>query len=310
MSDTSPSPGGGLIVPRLTVAAIAAWLSRLPPEYKSSRTRLHINLYTFVLESFLGREWVENNVFAHGLNPGLKSDFGFLEVDFSASDKDVQTPLFRIFDLSEILLNLQMVEGFDDCLNRLKSGDQDQIEATFAELQVAKLLYIHEQKFRFVARAGQTQTDYDYEIDFAGGWRACAEAKCKLESTDIDPLSVKRSLQKARRQLPRDRPGIIFVKVPQHWFTSSNQMTDELRKVTRDFLRSTTRVASVKYYVSHLSLANQQVAHRHATDEIDNPDAAFTRKHWVIFKGYPVPREWDGMPPAWIRLMRIAQGAM
>ena len=33
------------------------------------------------------------------------------------------------------MINLQFVEGFDDCIRRLRTGDEEQIEATYAELQ-------------------------------------------------------------------------------------------------------------------------------------------------------------------------------
>jgi hypothetical protein len=143
-------------------------------------------------------------------------------MDFS-TDEARETKTLRIFDLAEILLNLQMVEGFDGCVARLRRADAQQVESTFAELQVGKLLYVHDVDFEFVVRTDEKGADYDYDIDFHGGWRACAEAKCKLESTEINPRSVRATLNEARKQLPKDRPGIIFVKIPQHWFERRNR---------------------------------------------------------------------------------------
>ena len=305
MSDGAGKPRG-LLVPQLTTDKVRAWFAAIPEKYKGDRGTRNCNIFSYIIREFLGQAWVDRHLVAHAKQPDLPTPFGFFELDF-ASDEIRETKTFRMFDLSEILMNLQLVEGFGTCVERLKTGDDKQIEATFAELQVGKLLYIHDLIFRFATNQSGAATNYDYEIDFPGGWTACAEAKCKLESTDINPLSIKRSLDEARKQLPYDRPGIIFVKVPQHWFISGNQMAGELRTITQEFLRNTKRVVSVKFYVSHLSLAKQQVAHRHATDEIDNPDTRFARKHWNIFKGHHVPPEWDGMPPKWIRLLDFGE---
>ena len=133
----------------------------------------------------------------------------------------------------------------------------------------------------------------------------CADAKCKIEANNIDPASVRNTLDSARDQFPKDKPGVIFVKVPQHWFARPG-MTADLRKVARDFLRGTGRIVSVKYYVSHVTFVNQQTVHRHAFDEIDNPNNRFPpNRNWDFFRGYHVPDEWNGMPPKWIRLMHF-----
>jgi hypothetical protein len=293
-----------LIVPRLTTDDLRAWLAKLPPEYTQDYGRRHFNLFTHVIHEFLGKEWLNKNLFAHALRPDLARPFGFLELDF-ATDEIRENKSLRIFDLAEILLNLQLIEGFDDCLKRLRDADAEQVESTFAELQVGKLLYIHDVNFRFVPQTGEKGADYDYDVEFAGGWKAAAEAKCRIESQSINPKAVKSLLDQARKQLPENKPGIIFVKVPQHWFVARNEMAAELRAITREFLRGTGRVVSVKFYVSHVSLANQQTIHRHAYDELNNPNARFARKYWDIFKGYYVPKEWNGMPPKWIRLMNF-----
>jgi hypothetical protein len=49
-------------------------------------------------------------------------------------------------DLAEMLFNLQDVRGFDACIQRMRTG---QIEATYAELEIAKSLCAHQVKFTF-----------------------------------------------------------------------------------------------------------------------------------------------------------------
>ena len=97
----------------------------------------------------------------------------------------------------------------------MRSG---QVEATFAEFDFARFLYIHDIVFKFVTPIGMTGKDYDFGIVYADGREACADAKCRLEGTDIRADTVRNSLNKARtNNLPPDKPGIVFVKVPQTW---------------------------------------------------------------------------------------------
>ena len=60
-------------------------------------------------------------------------------------------------------------------------------------------------------------SDYDVEVFYPDGFAEPADAKCKFETTEINPQSILSSLEKARKQLPDDRAGIIFTKVPQSW---------------------------------------------------------------------------------------------
>jgi len=58
-------------------------------------------------------------------------------------------------------------------------------------------------------------SDYDVEVFYPDGFAVLADAKCKFEATEINPQSILISLEKARKQLPDDRAGIIFTKVPR-----------------------------------------------------------------------------------------------
>ena len=296
------SEGGNrpkLIVPQLTVDDLRGYLARTRPELIADRGRRHFVLFMYILRKLVGSYWAEKNITgsAQG-SEKLPGPRGYLELDFSA-DEIRETKTLRLYDLAEIIFNLQTVEGFDECMRRLRTASGGQVEATYAELQVAKLLYVHDMDFRFVVPSGKKGDDYDFEIKFSGGWVACADAKCKIETTTVDPNSVRSSLEQARQQLPPDRPGIIFVKVPQHWFQNRETMVQSLRDIATDFLRGTGRVVSIKFYVeiAHIDSATQMVLHRHAVDELNNPNARFERKYWDIFKGYRPPDDGSGPHP-------------
>jgi hypothetical protein len=76
---------------------------------------------------------------------------------------------------------------------------------------------------------------------------ACADTKCKFESTEVRAESIRDSLEHARSQLPKDRPGIIFVKMPGHWLDAPTSVISFVREA-ESFLRNTGRVVSVKFY--------------------------------------------------------------
>ena len=208
---------------------------------------------------------------------------------------------FRIFDLAESLFNLQNVPGFDECVAQMKGGGK--IEATCAELDFGRFLYIHDVEFRFNIATMKKGADYDVELIYPDGLAVPADAKCKLVSTDIDPRSIPKTLEKGRKQLPADRPGVIFLKVPQSWIEDTAVATQMVREGER-FFRNTNRIISVKFYAPHLMIRDGMIVHRHALREITNKRSKFNDgRNWDLFNDNPVPAGWNGMPPKWRRLL-------
>ena len=253
-----------------------------------------IGLANKVIAHFLGQDWFE----AHIRHDADKQ--GYLTLDFS-TDRRREATVFRVVELAENLFNLQNIDGFDACIAQMQGGG-DLLESTCAELDVGRFLYIHDVNFRFVVPQKARGSDYDFEVMYDDGRIAPADAKCKLESTAIDPTTIRNSLEKARKQLPRDQAGIIFMKVPQTWIETI-AMATEIVDVARGFMRNTGRIISIKFYVSHLQLSNEAVLHRHAYRELTNESSRFyAGQKWDIFKDYPVPSSWNGMPSKWQRL--------
>lgn len=159
-----------------------------------------------ILAGNLGRTGLS----VRGFRASWISQLGFL-VRPSAGGLDV--PRHRV---RRKLLNLQHINGFDACITQMR-GDGDKIESTCAELDFGRFLYIHNVGFRFVAPQMTKGSDYDFEIVYPDALVVAADAKCKLETAAIEPGGVKKSLRRTREQLPKDRPGIVFVKIPQRW---------------------------------------------------------------------------------------------
>lgn len=50
------------------------------------------------------------------------------------------------------------------------------------------------------------------------------------------------------------------------------------------FLRNAKRIVSVKYYISHVTVANEVTLQRHLYVEIDNEHTRFEQRDWSLFK--------------------------
>src|SRR5262249_49906175 len=131
--------------------------------------------------------------------------------------------------------------------------DQTKVESTFAELEIGRLLFIHRVKFRYRAPASKTQGDYDFDITMPDDdTTVCGDAKCKLEGTAVRIGSIERTLKNEYHKLPPDKPCMMFIKMPQHWF-QSNEIQQGLQRTSENFLRNVTRVVSLCYFVPGLS---------------------------------------------------------
>ncbi len=285
---------------RITLADLQAKAASFPLQVRQNPDWTTFNkLARSIIGHFLGEEWVRANIpqeDASSTNP-----VGFFQMDFSSLEK-AEAKTARIFLLAETLFNLQQVVGFDDRTNQMRTGDA---EAAYAEFDFGRMLYIHDVDFRFVIPSGQRGRDYDCAVRYADGRTACADAKCKIENSEIRPDAIRHALKTARKKnLPRDEPGIVFVKVPQTWLQFSDER-HRLVDVAADFLRQTERAVLVVLYCSvQFPVKGQQlIAMRHLQDEVENPKHRFDMtKSWRLFKGLKVPAGWNGMPPKWQRI--------
>jgi len=209
-------------------------------------------------------------------------------------------------DLAEVLYNLQYVAGFDECIERMKNGD---IEGTYAELDFGRMLYLHQIRFRYVVPSGRPGgRNYDVELIYPNGFVVCGDAKCKIETTAFSVKTLDGALEKARSQLPDGQPGIVFVKIPPKWMEIPNFPNISAR-VARDFLRTTRRVVSVKYYVSDMAFIDGFMRVAHRFQETSNPTTDFGNgQDWDIFRFHDLPPEWNGAPPWWQRIIFYPDG--
>jgi hypothetical protein len=251
-----------------------------------------------ILNHYFGRNWLNKYWMPNTAKPN------FLRIDDADTTSQDRTAL-RTIDLAEMIYNLQHVQGFDECIGKMRNGD---IEGTYAELDLGRMLYLYKVHFRYIVPQGSKGLDYDLEIEYPDGVIACAEAKCNIETTMFGEGTIRNKLDGARKQLPSDRPGIIFVKMPPRWMDESEflKMTSE---VAQSFLRGTRRIVSVKFYVSPISIDSDYTKQQHAFKEISNPDTDFGgKKNWDLFCTMDLPPEYNGMPPHWQRVLFFPDG--
>lgn len=273
---------------RISREALQKAFDGLPAPARITAATESFAVASAVLRGFLGAKWFDKHVTS-----------GFLTIDESTPKRREET-LFRVIDLSEVLYNLQNVTGFDECIERMRNRD---IEGTYAELDLGRMLFLHKAPFRYVVARGIKKRDYDVEIIYPNGVVACAEAKCKIESTEFRPATVIDTLNRATGQLPDDHPSIIFVKVPPRWMEARG-FAAIIADIARSFLQDVPHVVSVKYYVSPLTFADGFMKHEHAYKEISNPHTNFGDViNWDIFPKMNLPPEWNGMPPWWQRIL-------
>jgi hypothetical protein len=283
------------VVARISVRHLVNVVAGLPAEIGADPYRRSYVLAISVIRHFLGQDFIES--FA---NP-VTGKRGFLQVDLDAPDSQIQ--LYKAVDLGELLFNLQNIDGFDECIRKLRSGD---VEPALAELDVARLLYINNHIFWFVRPTGVLGADFDFMVIYPNGIIASVEAKCNVEAKSINANSIRNSLINGKRQLPKDGPGILAVKLPTQWLTE-NAFSQDSIKVANDFLRTTERVVSIKYYSSPYVFEDQDhtMAQTPAFVEINNPKTRFNiTMDWNLFQSWkPKHDSWNSMPPQWTRLL-------
>ena len=192
-----------------------------------------------VFAAFFGRAWVNRHLVPNG-----GADVGFIRAN-ATDDEGFNHYLLRVIGLAEMLFNFQRKPGLEGPLENLRGG---QIEAAYAELEVAKLLSNYDIGFRFVTpegrRGGKT---HDLEFFHPNGERCSGETKCKVETTDLTDTTILSTLKSARTQLPKDGSGVIFLKVPQTWMETDG-FRDRFASLAQRVLGASNRLVSIVAY--------------------------------------------------------------
>jgi hypothetical protein len=281
---------------------LAYWEQKVPDEHKNDAV-----LCFEIIRWVMGPDWLLRH-----FDPEQRGD-GVFKISWGETDEE-KARSFRLVDFCECLVNLRYVENIHNCINRLKEAkDKVAAEAGYAELHIAKMLYINEWPFRIIKPCGKRGDDYDLEIICHNQTR-CGETKCKLESTEMSARTVFKTLKNHRDQLPEDGPGVFFIKVPQQWTMAPSL---DWREVATEgalefFSLGTERVASVVFYVEPLHYKDGWLSQTHQRLEVANARMRWCKLfEWELFnKWHPPFGSPDGMPPAWMRLYNFPSELM
>jgi hypothetical protein len=272
---------------------LEAW-NQLPEEHKSDFV-----ISLMIIKDFLGQEWLDRH-----LDPDQKED-GFFKLTEDVTD-EAATKNFRAIDLAECLINLKDVEGFKECLTRMREAVNP--EASLAELHIAKMLYVNQWPFRIVKPQGKRGNDYDLEIE-CNDHLMCGDTKCKLETTEISSGTITSTLKKSRDQLSPNGAGIFFIKIPQKWMEHPNWEDITAQGATDFFVTGTQRVVAVAFYLEPMYYKNGWLRHSNLFLEIANPRHSLREFDWRLFNQLRPPANSQyGMPPFWFRLSNFPTG--
>ena len=256
----TPIPSRLALEPILTMAkAYVKHFPQLYPNVPLTSEAIQFGLALNVLRPALGDEWCRRNF----LDPDSAHPLRVIGVSGMAAKK-VQA---QLVELGEMLFNLQAVPGFHARLEALKTKD---LTSAVGELDAAKLLACSEIPFSFVEPSGQRGLDYEARVHLPSGRIGSCEVKTKSEETCMTDRTILNSLKDAGKQVPKDAPLIVFLKIPNHWLTDPG-LKGATDTATTKFFRDYGRaIAVVFFWEEWLELETGTVAHLWKYKEIIN----------------------------------------
>lgn len=247
---------------------VAASLLRDGYEFESPKFKFQ--MHAVIIRYFFGDEWFSRHC-------SLQAVPNFLSPKFGDNEEPDWEYSFNLLTLAEMLFNLQSVPGFAGCLRKFRG---DQIESTFAEFQVGTVIRQAALDFAYVDPDAEEGRTYDLNISFPHG-PACGEIKCKSQTTAPTPEKVADAIGKARKQVPSNEAGVVFIKLPPHWVEVQQtdvetpariKIPEEIKAAVRGALEKTTRIKSVVFYiVTKRSDARSGMGVTTFTSEVSNP---------------------------------------
>jgi hypothetical protein len=173
----------------------------------------------------------------------------------------------RIIALAEHLANLQEIDGFSWGLDEIRT---DSIETGLGKLIAAGMLRRRNIPFHFVVPSGRIGHDYDAEA-IIGATTVAIEMKAKVEGNDPSPEAIAYRLRVARKQLPKQTPNLVFLRVPGAWGESETGQSAIAQGVEREFKSSRT-----------ISLVVTHWERWYPSPTIDEPNGAERRDRLMV----------------------------
>jgi len=135
----------------------------------------------------------------------------------------------RVVSLANGLLAGQGLPGFVDQLEKFRRRS---LIGVLHEVGTAHLLATSGHKVEFVTETQVKGADYDLRVDGV----VALEVKAKEDDAQYTATSLASTLSAARNQLPPDGPGVIALRIPDHWASNEsfvNEAEGEFRRALR-----------------------------------------------------------------------------
>jgi len=211
-----------------------------------------------VLLFTLGRNWWKDNcaVISESTDPFL--------IFNENSQEELNLERDRIIKLGHMVYGLKNQEGYKVFINSLKRGD---LESDYFELRTANMLHEDGYNVRFVKETGVKTADYDLHCKIIDE-EFCVEAKSRRDGIILSEKTLTNTLKKAKGQLPKSMPCVIFVSIPYQWIQDA-EAESIIESCIKNFLNNTKRInfvivamhslhnledgkiASVQYYLEY-----------------------------------------------------------
>ncbi len=177
--------------------------------------KYQILLAADLLQFYMGQEWTSAHVFPNdaALFPQYETGRRYLRTGGDSADDRFRWQQ-RVLNLASMLYNLQHVPGIQHRISTLHSCD---LESAIGELECAASLSDPSHDLRFIVPVGRKGSDYEAEVRTSAGRTVYCEIKTKTESTTLSEQTIWSTCEKARKQLPKGQPGLIFLRIPEAW---------------------------------------------------------------------------------------------
>jgi hypothetical protein len=203
--------------------------------------------YCFISQS-MGVEWAER----HAAWNNRRTDYFKAKRD---DQNELMRHMMRVIELGELIYHLHSVPGFNERIESIKSDGENGVESGVAELIAGKFLFLAGVSFRYitiVAKDGQNPPTPDIEYEAWPNRIEKCEVKCNLQSTEMNDRSITNILEKARKQLPSDKAGLILLRVPENWLADMEEGATLIWNAIGEFIRrkKSKRFSSIYLFAS------------------------------------------------------------
>jgi hypothetical protein len=149
----------------------------------------------------------------------------------------------RILAVADTLFAIRDIEGFDIHCKRLR--DQD-VRASFYEGFAARMFL--QLGFSVKVRPPTGRKGEDFDFLATKDTTTINVEVTTLAGERYSSVTVENALEKKRKQLPADGPGVIFVVPPESWYEPGHmEMQQTLRDDAERFVQKTERINAIVY---------------------------------------------------------------